>query len=360
MILAVLVMTAFIAVELPAQSIREYTVKRAPQTVVVDGKLNDPGWEAVPFTETFVIYTNGAAVKLPTRCKMLWDNTYLYIAFVMDDPDVWGKTVVWSDPKYCLCSEEVAEIFIDADGDGLNYLEAEINPLGAVMDLKMNKEFSKGGSGDYGWSYQNLKIGITVQGTINNQASPDTSWTCEFAFPFSEIAPTAPSMSFPPKPADTWRINLYRYDYGRDAGGNTPNSLRELSAWNQTDTRGFHAPDKFGRIIFSSEVAGIPTNVENEREIPLALSITGNYPNPFNPATHIEFTVSASGETRLDIFNIAGQKVRTLFEKPLGAGKYSMVWDGLLSSGESAPSGIYFARLIRGAHSATHRMLLFK
>ncbi len=345
---------------LSAQTIREYTVKRAPQAIAVDGRLDDPGWDAVPFTESFVIYNTGAATKLQTRCKMLWDDSFLYIAFLMEDTDVWGKTVVWTDPKYCLCSEEVAEIFIDADGDGLEYLEAEINPLGAVMDLKLSKEFSKGGTADYGWSYKNLKIGITVQGTLNNQASTDTSWTCEFAFPFSEIAPTAPSMNFPPKPGDSWRINVYRYDYGRDASGNAPNSLRELSAWNQTDNRGFHAPDKFGRIQYSSEIAGTATAVGSGAQKPQAVSITANYPNPFNPETTIQFALPASGDSRLEIYNIAGQRVRTIVLHALAAGSYSMTWDGRFDNGSIAPSGVYFLRITQGSQSASRRMLLLR
>lgn len=338
-----------------AQVILEYTVKRAPGPIVVDGKLNDKGWSDVPLTAKFVQYSTGSPTVFPTQCKMLWDEKYLYIAFIMDDRDVWGKTAVWSDPKYCLCSEEVAEIFIDPDGDGLNYLEAEINPLGAVMDLKLDKEFAKGGVGDYDFSYKDLKIGITVQGTLNNQADADTSWTCEFAFPFSEISSSAPSMSFPPKPGDAWRLNLYRYDYGRTSAKYT-----ELSAWNQTDKRGFHAPDKFGRVIFSGEVAGTPTMVSQGSEFPGSLKILRNYPNPFNLSTAIEYSVPSPGIVTLDIFNITGQKVQTLFSGQLPAGVYRMVWEGKNENGTPAPSGIYFSRLTRGEAVSARRMLLLK
>jgi hypothetical protein len=338
-----------------AQTIREYTAKRAPGPIVLDGRLTDPGWSDAPLTEKFVIYTNGAATVFPTQCKMLWDDTYLYIAFIMDDRDVWGTTTVWSDPDYCLCAEEVAEMFVDPDGDGLNYLEVEINPLGAVMDLSMDKEFSKGGSGNWDWSYQNLKIGISVQGTLNNKADSDTSWVCELAFPFSEIAWTAPTMSFPPTPGDAWRLNVYRYDYGRTSAKYT-----ELSAWNQTDVRGFHAPDKFGRVIFSSEVSGAPTAVAQRDETPRALSVIRNYPNPFNPSTTIEFTIPSSGTAKLEMFNAVGQKCLTLFSGNVKTGTYRMTWNGRNANGEISPSGIYFARLSMGSSVSVRRMLLLK
>jgi hypothetical protein len=73
----------------------------------------------------------------------------------------------------------------------------------------------------------------------------------EVALPFANFAGPAPSMSIPPKSGDMWRINLYRYDYGR-----TPEKLTELTAWNMTDrNRGFHAPDRFGKVVFSDKVA---------------------------------------------------------------------------------------------------------
>ncbi len=222
------------------------------------------------------------------------------------------------------------------------------------MDLRLDKEFSKGGTGDYRFTYQDLKIGISVQGTLNNQADADTSWTCEFAFPFSEIAPNAPSMSFPPKPGDVWRLNLYRYDYGR-----TTAKYNELSAWSQTDKRGFHAPDKFGRVTFSSEVAGTPTKV-SEKRICRAFQILRNYPNPFNLSTAIEYSVPSHGIVTLEIFNVTGQKMRTLFSGELQSGVYRMVWEGRNENGTPAPSGIYFARLTRGNMVSARRMLLLK
>ncbi|MFA6472403.1 MAG: carbohydrate-binding family 9-like protein [Candidatus Latescibacterota bacterium] len=239
-----------------SQTVREYTVKRTPGKIVIDGKLNEPGWRDAELTEPFVIYTDGSAPKFPTQAKLLWDDDYLYIAFIMTDEDVWAKTVKWEKGDTCLCLEEVAEVFIDPDGDGLNYMEIEVNPLKAVMDLTLDIEPSKNGKGNLDWDLAGLKIGVTVDGKFNNQKAKDKKWICELAFPFKEMAFSAPSMSFPPKSGDAWRLNLYRYDYGRDKAGKSPENLQELTAWNQTDKkRGFHAPDKFGKVIFSRQVA---------------------------------------------------------------------------------------------------------
>ncbi|MDP2984034.1 MAG: carbohydrate-binding family 9-like protein [Candidatus Latescibacter sp.] len=246
-----------------SQTFREYTVKRAPGKLVIDGRLNEPGWHDAELTEPFMIYNNGSSPKFPTQAKMLWDNDYLYIAFIMTDEDVWGKTSQWKKGDQCLCREEVAEVFIDPDGDSQNYMEIEVNPLKAVMDLTIDHELGKAvdgkkGNANFDWDITGFKIGVTVDGTLNNQKEIDKRWICELAFPFKEMAFSAPGMSFPPKPGDSWRLNLYRYDYGRDDAGKTPGNLQELTAWNQTDNRGFHAPDKFGKIIFSNQVSRMP------------------------------------------------------------------------------------------------------
>lgn len=255
---AVIILAAAACVSAQAQTINEYTVKRAPGKIKVDGKLDEKGWKNAEATVPFVVYSSGETPKFATTAKMLWDDNYLYIAFSMDDNDVWAATKKWNVGDKCLCLEEVAEVFIDPDGDGENYLEAEINPYGALMSLRLDREFAKGGTGDYSWSYKALKIGTGVKGSLNKQSDTDTQWICELGFPFSEIAFSAPSMSFPPKTGDSWRINLYRYEYFRPLESNKP----ELTAWNRVvwpngeKNRGFHAPNYFGRIIFSSETAG--------------------------------------------------------------------------------------------------------
>jgi hypothetical protein len=230
-----------------AQNINEYTVERTESPLQIDGKLNEPAWDKALLTGTFVIHSSGAPTMFPTQAKMLWDDQYLYIAFIMTDKDVWGEMTSWAPGDKCLCGEEVAEVFIDPDGDGLNYIEVEINPLKTVMDLVMSKEYAAGGKADLTWKFDGLVVGVWVDGTLNDLNDTDTKWVCELALPFKTMAFCAPSMNFPPKNGVTWRLNLYRYDYGR-----TGKKITELSAWNMTDNkRGFHAPDRFGRIIFA-------------------------------------------------------------------------------------------------------------
>lgn len=224
-----------------------YKIRKARSALTIDGKLDDADWKKAKLTDTFVIYTDGSAPKFQTQAKMLWDDEYLYIAFIMNDEDVWAEMKTWQPGDKCLCSEEVAEVFIDPDGDGLMYTEIEINPFGTLMDLYLDKEFAKGGKANLEWQFKGLKIGVKVDGTLNKISDVDKKWICELALPFKTMAFTSSSRNFPPKNGDTWRLNLYRYNYDRKG-----DKLKELTAWNMTDNkRGFHAPDRFGHVVFT-------------------------------------------------------------------------------------------------------------
>ncbi|MFC1509321.1 FlgD immunoglobulin-like domain containing protein, partial [Candidatus Omnitrophota bacterium] len=103
-----------------------------------------------------------------------------------------------------------------------------------------------------------------------------------------------------------------------------------------------------------------PTQVSKTEELPSTLSITANYPNPFNPSTTIEFVLPECGMTSLAIFNIRGQIVRELVATQLSAGKHTMMWDGKNGTGMPVSSGVYFSRLIMGENVRTGKMLLMK
>ncbi len=93
---------------------------------------------------------------------------------------------------------------------------------------------------------------------------------------------------------------------------------------------------------------------------PAAFAIAGNYPNPFNPATTIAFTLDTPGRAMLTVYNLAGQAVRTLEDGSLPAGRHEVVWDGTDDAGVRVSSGIYMARLDCNGASAAHRMTLMK
>jgi Tol biopolymer transport system component len=93
---------------------------------------------------------------------------------------------------------------------------------------------------------------------------------------------------------------------------------------------------------------------------PKGFVLTGNYPNPFNPSTHIAFTLPSSGVAQLSVYDVTGRRVRDLVSSTLSAGAHEMVWDGRDESGAAVSSGIYIARLKMGNATVSHRMMLIK
>ncbi len=89
--------------------------------------------------------------------------------------------------------------------------------------------------------------------------------------------------------------------------------------------------------------------------LPAAFALEQNYPNPFNPTTAISYQLSAVSDVQLSVYNMLGQKVRTLVNKQQAAGQYSV----LFIAGE-LPSGVYYTRLQAGEKVATRKMILMK
>jgi len=85
-----------------------------------------------------------------------------------------------------------------------------------------------------------------------------------------------------------------------------------------------------------------------------------NYPNPFNPSTTIRFLLAEAGQVKIDIFNIRGQRIKSLANDHYNIGVYDIIWDGTDDSGQSVTSGMYFYRTITPQGEQTNKMLLLK
>jgi hypothetical protein len=86
----------------------------------------------------------------------------------------------------------------------------------------------------------------------------------------------------------------------------------------------------------------------------------GNYPNPFNPSTEIIFSLLEDSHVTLDIYNIKGQRVRTLVNENIKAGKQVISWNGTDDNDQPVVSGVYFYQMRVGEYSSTKRMMLLK
>jgi hypothetical protein len=86
-----------------------------------------------------------------------------------------------------------------------------------------------------------------------------------------------------------------------------------------------------------------------------------NYPNPFNPTTNIAYNMQVPGNVTLEVYNIKGQKVKTLIDEYKNAGNHIITWNGNNDSNQSVASGVYFYKMkVDGKLSSTKKMILMK
>ncbi len=93
--------------------------------------------------------------------------------------------------------------------------------------------------------------------------------------------------------------------------------------------------------------------------IPKALFVQ-NYPNPFNPSTTLQFGLKQDSKVRINIYNIKGQKVKTLINENLPAGVHNVLWDGKDNTRSEVSSGVYFYNIETNHGSITRKMLMIK
>ena len=119
--------------------------------------------------------------------------------------------------------------------------------------------------------------------------------------------------------------------------------------------------DANGNLSGSSNIVTTSiVSVDDVQALPTAYGLSQNYPNPFNPTTSIEFALPQASEVSLEIYNLLGQKVRTLISGYVAAGYINTSWDGLDQNGKDLSSGTYIYRLQTGDMSFSKKMVLMK
>ncbi|MCC6364476.1 MAG: carbohydrate-binding family 9-like protein [Bryobacterales bacterium] len=222
-----------------------YSCPRAATPIRIDGKLDDPAWQAAPWTSGFVDIEGPRRPRprFRTRAKMLWDSQYFYIAAELEEPNV-SATLTRHDSV--IFHDNDFEVFIDPNGDGLEYFEFEMNALNTGWDLFLPKPYKDGGKADNSWEIPGLRTAVHINGTINNSRDHDTGWTLEIAFPWSAFGPRA-RMSLPPKPGDTWRVNFSRVEW---PSPKPPGAKEDNWVWSPQGVINMHVPEHWGFVTF--------------------------------------------------------------------------------------------------------------
>jgi len=235
-----------------------YGARKTIDGIRVDGKLDEFSWAASPRVQSFRLITDvDRRPAFPTEAAIVWDERNLYVAFACRDREPWSRMKRRDDH---LWEEEVVEVFLDPDGDGLNYPELEVSPNNVVVDLLIPKPRA-GASTAIRWDIAGLETAV-----VRHAAG----WTAEVAIPWKSLAESGTSAA--PKPGDQWRVGLYRIKRPggpakadqiaallkapKDKPGVADElkklrSSDEYQAWSPTrPERGFHDPERFGVVEF--------------------------------------------------------------------------------------------------------------
>jgi hypothetical protein len=149
--------------------------------------------------------------------------------------------------------------------------------------------------------------------------------------------------------------------------GNTPIVFFDTTIADDTHFRAqlgiadnlYYVYPSFTRGLVSIEIT---TDVDDEPgpSLPLTFALNQNTPNPFNPTTAISFDLPRTTHARVEVFNILGQKVKTLLDKQLPAGSFSVTFDGRGDDDRPLASGVYLYRLRAEGRTLSRKMLLLK
>jgi hypothetical protein len=107
--------------------------------------------------------------------------------------------------------------------------------------------------------------------------------------------------------------------------------------------------------VLASVVANGPGTV-----VPAVTSLNGNYPNPFNPTTKIDYSLKTAGLVNISVYDVRGQLVKTLVNDTQTAGNYKVTWNGDDNNGSHVASGVYFSKMQAGDYTSMKKMIMLK
>lgn len=229
------ILSLWLPVCLAAQPV--YDCHRAPSKIKIDGRVTEQEWaDAVPCTDFRDIRGDGyAAPKYLTTLRMLWDDENLYVSAVLEEPEVKGQVSRRDDIVY---HDNDFEVFLNPYGDERLYYELEINALGTVMDLLMEKPYSKGGTYMMTWDFPGLVTAVRVDGTLNRAGDTDRGWSVEMKIPFAGLSRGGED----PLKHRIWRANFSRVEW--------LTKPEENWVWSPTGVVDIHHPLRWGYLRF--------------------------------------------------------------------------------------------------------------
>ena len=165
-----------------------------------------------------------------------------------------------------------------------------------------------------------------------------------------------PANRLPDESDDSYGIRRIDSRYSFTLVDNLTGTTRDMRA----DTTYTFTMTSAGRREFTIRVVASTVGAEEPAKLPTSYELSQNYPNPFNSATLIKFALPKDGDVSLELYNVLGEKVRTLVNADKKAGFYEVIWDGRSDEGIELPSGVYLLRMKSGDFNAEKKLMMLK
>lgn len=241
-----------------------YVCQRTTTPIHIDGIADEASWQTAPLTVPFTDISGEGfpAPRFNTQARMLWDDDYLYITAQLEEPHVWANllqrdTIVYYDNDF--------EVFIDPTGDAHNYYEIEVNAIGTLFDLSIEKPYRSPRRGyvQFQWDCPGLKVATHVDGTVNKADDKDRGWTVEMAIPRKAVAAEFDNCL---KAGNYLRVGFSRVEWQHQIDKNGRYSRKKDDngkflpennwTWGATGQIAMHMPERWGYVYLSDQVAG--------------------------------------------------------------------------------------------------------
>jgi len=260
----------------------DYTAQKISEPITIDGNIKKEVWQSAQWSTRFVDMVSSEAGMYNTQTALLWSNTHLYIAFIVEEPFIEAKL---TERDSLIFLESDLEVFIDG---GDCYYELEVNAINTLyevffiwkdaytkgsrfdipqFDVHHPQAYTFGGnfdrSGDTFWKgthsrgirwafthfdMPGLQTATMIFGTLNDNSDIDNYWSLEIAIPWSSLQLLANGKSIPPAHGDVWNMFLGRFQKLMHSGiETTPHPAMALNSHGIYDA---HLPEKWSRIEF--------------------------------------------------------------------------------------------------------------
>ncbi len=236
-----------------------YVVQHTEQRLEMDGNLLESDWQKAPWTADFVDIEGAAKPRpaLQTRAKMLWNDSTLFVAATLQEPQVWATQTHHDDVIF---KDGDFEVFINPSNTTHQYFEIETNALNKTFELFLPKPYRNGGDALVSWNAEGLRSGVEIEGTLNHPQDTDQSWTVEMAIPLKSLR-----LGYAwhvPAEGTLWRINFSRVEWDTGIADGRNAKLKDAAGkdlpehnwvWSPQGIVDMHYPERWGYLQFARQ-----------------------------------------------------------------------------------------------------------